>query len=303
MSTSDRHSPHPNPLPPGEGTGSASLSPRERGGVRGDPILHVRRDDLRPNVREYTDNLRAQVAVVLRDLGVKDIAEYEQLVRERRVPEAKVRAFKELMAQFAEAVKNNTAPETPEDEAEREYHERVVDFVRRAVDAGGLVHIAVEAIAGIGTEEAWKLREEAFIELQKDKFTLGTSFIVDSLAGLDDDRSWDERQKISGATSFIEFADLGKSLMTLNNTRAWDMRERLLLKLRERLFQVPNYLPGMLALSVSGVHSMYAWDIRESQFETCVKDPHNIKELLGDNLYAGLRFAQRRERRQRVIGI
>lgn len=153
-------------------------------------------------------------------------------------------------------------------------------------------------LAGFDGIEAWKMRNET---LQSSQYKL----IGASLAGIDSPAAWKVREtfvSFGKAMGFTALAPVAKSLAGIDTPRAWEIRESI------RTAQLPDAqrdellaysLIGIdskeadkiraemdkgehVLLSLTGVDSEYAWDVRDTEAEVLGKNnPYLITSVTG----------------------
>lgn len=109
----------------------SDLDPGSSPGRHTESILHVRRDDLRSEVRSYADNLKAQILDLFRKHGVKNVGEFESKARAHEIPEAAARELMELEKILAQVVRTNSFEGTPEAAEAREIGE---ELLKKAIE-------------------------------------------------------------------------------------------------------------------------------------------------------------------------
>lgn len=140
---------------------------------------------------------------------------------------------------------------------------RLLQNVQNQLDSGSIGTLA-KSLAGLDTADAWEMRH---ILLEK-----GTPLvtILKSLVGLDSKDAWDLRNKALKTGASI--SDVLASLMGVDSPKAWEIRERSFSKKRKLLDHAAFDEMKILALSLSGLDSTEARDMRERWLETYMHD-------------------------------
>jgi len=159
----------------------------------------------------------------------------------------------------------------------KEFEEKALTFIEESLkehpDDADKIFIT-EYLAGLDSDRAWKLREEA-LSIKSSKWLLKhpEQSVIGGLAGIDSDRAWELREKFSKKVANRE--NIADSLAGLDSDRAWAMRE--ILK-RQRSFgekwsTVPNSdyramlkVETRIISGLAGVDSDKAWETREEYF-------------------------------------
>ena len=117
------------------------------------------------------------------------------------------------------------------------------DLLEYFLDKGMATSKIVESLAGLDSEKAWEMRERISQVGYRDG-------IVSSLTGLDSERAWEMRERFSkeGYGRLVV-----QSLAGLDSEKAWEMRER---------FMQNGYTTDVVQ-SLAGLDSERAWEMRE----------------------------------------
>lgn len=86
-------------------------------------VLGIHRNDLKPEVRAYADNLRDQVREIFRTHNVKTVDEFSAAARVKKIPLEKVREVQVLLGQLARILEKNEIDEPSEFQELRSYAE------------------------------------------------------------------------------------------------------------------------------------------------------------------------------------
>ncbi|MBI4276311.1 hypothetical protein HY629_00535 [Candidatus Uhrbacteria bacterium] len=74
-------------------------------------VLRIHRNDLKPEVRAYADNLREQVRDIWKAHGVKNLDEFEAAARAKTISRAQVKEVHDLLARLRVTLDTGTLPE------------------------------------------------------------------------------------------------------------------------------------------------------------------------------------------------
>lgn len=84
--------------------------PRSLAGASPEATFEMRRDDLKPEVRTYADNLHAQIAATLEELGINAIEELTEAARSGIVTPPQLQHLQEKIATLAQVVERDKIP-------------------------------------------------------------------------------------------------------------------------------------------------------------------------------------------------